>query len=50
VNRLTRAKAGRLNLFKTTWTNPRPDIAMATLDFISAGTVAAPFVGAISRE
>lgn len=50
TGRPARQKKMPLNLFKTTWTNPRPDVAITTLDFVSAGTVAAPFVVAISRE
>jgi hypothetical protein len=46
----TNAAHQALRLFKTTWENPRPDVAIETLDFISQMTAAAPFVLAITAE
>jgi hypothetical protein len=40
----------RISLFKYTWTNPRPDVAIDTIDFVSAMTRAAPFLVAITCE
>jgi len=40
----------RISLFRYTWTNPRPDVAIDTIDFISAMTRAAPFLVAITCE
>jgi hypothetical protein len=46
----TNADHQALRLFRTTWENPRPDVAIETLDFNSQMTAAAPFVLAISAE
>lgn len=45
-----------IRLFKTTWKNPRPEIEITTIDFLSirnaspGRTVAAPFLVAITAE
>ncbi len=39
-----------VRLFKRTWENPRPDQPLASLDFISHETVAAPFLIAVTAE
>ncbi len=33
-----------LRLFKRTWDNPRPEVAVETMDFTSTGTECAPFL------
>jgi hypothetical protein len=37
-------------LFRTTWTNPHPDVAVAALDLESAMRSCAPFIVAITAE
>jgi hypothetical protein len=37
-------------LFRKTWTNPAPDKAIASFDFISAKREAAPFLVAATVE
>jgi hypothetical protein len=37
-------------LYITTWQNPRPDVVIGSLDYISAMTEAAPFLIAITAE
>jgi tetratricopeptide (TPR) repeat protein len=44
-----RAGAG-VRLYRTTWANPHPDIAVATIDFVSAQARSAPFLLAITVE
>jgi len=39
-----------LQVFKSTWDNPRPDIEIETIDFVSRMTRAAPFLVAITAE
>jgi hypothetical protein len=39
-----------ISLFKYTWTNPLPNVAIDTIDFVSAMTRAAPFLVAITCE
>src|SRR6185436_3507236 len=39
-----------IRLFKTTWTNPRPDVEISTLDYVSKVTGSAPFLLAITVE
>jgi hypothetical protein len=43
-------KRSPISLFKYTWTNPRPDVAIDTIDFVSAMTRVAPFLVAITCE
>ncbi len=50
TNRFAQAQDTALSLFKLTWKNPLPDVAVATVDLVSSGTVAAPFVIAITAE
>jgi hypothetical protein len=40
----------RISLFKYTWTNPLPHVAIDTIDFVSAMTRAAPFLVGITCE
>src|SRR6185503_18324418 len=40
----------RIWLFRVTWDNPRPDVEIRTLDFVSLMRVAAPFLVAITVE
>jgi hypothetical protein len=40
----------RISLFKYTWTNPLPHVAIDTIDFVSAMTRAAPFLVAITCQ
>jgi WD40 repeat protein/Flp pilus assembly protein TadD/energy-coupling factor transporter ATP-binding protein EcfA2 len=37
-------------LYHSTWENPRPQVAIATVDFVSTNSMAAPFLVAISLE
>ena len=46
----TNAAGQALQLFKTTWENPTPEVPVATLDYISAMSTAAPFLIAITAE
>jgi hypothetical protein len=39
-----------VRLFTTTWENPRPDVAIAAVDFASTLTRAAPFLVAVTAE
>jgi WD40 repeat protein/serine/threonine protein kinase/tetratricopeptide (TPR) repeat protein len=39
-----------VQLFKKSWRNPRPDAPIATLDFVSTRTDAAPFLVALTAE
>ena len=41
---------GGLRLFRRTYENPRPEVEVATLDFLSTNQTAAPFVVAITVE
>jgi hypothetical protein len=40
----------KVSLFKYTWTNPRPDVEIEAIDFVSAMTRVAPFLVAITCE
>jgi len=46
----TNAAHQALRLFKMTWENPRPEVPIESLDFISQMPAAAPFVLAITAE
>lgn len=46
----TRPTSQQLRLFKRTWDNPFPDIPIRSLDFISKGLRAAPFLVALTIE
>jgi len=39
-----------LRLFKRTWENPRPDVIIDRIDFVSRKTEAAPFLVALTAE
>jgi eukaryotic-like serine/threonine-protein kinase len=39
-----------IRLFKTTWSNPRPDLAIETIDFVSKRAGVGPFLVAITVE
>lgn len=40
----------KLRLYKTSWTNPRPEVTIESIDFISAMADAAPFLIALTVE
>jgi hypothetical protein len=40
----------RLRLYQTCWTNPRPEVEVRTVDFVSAMTGSAPFLIALTVE
>ena len=40
----------KIPIFKTTWENPLPEVALASLDFVSTKEVVAPFLVAITAE
>ena len=42
--------ATRLRLYQTCWTNPRPEVEVRTVDFVSAMTGSAPFLIALTVE
>ncbi|MGV3531807.1 MAG: tetratricopeptide repeat protein, partial [Chthoniobacteraceae bacterium] len=46
----SRAKGGTLCLFKATWNNPRPDVVIRSVDYVSVAKSAAPIVVAITVE
>jgi hypothetical protein len=48
---LTSAKEREnLRLYESTWVNPKPEVAVTAIDFISLGTKCAPFLLAITAE
>jgi hypothetical protein len=50
TNGLTVQTRARLRLYKSVWENPRPNIAIATLDYVSKLTACSPFLIAITAE
>jgi hypothetical protein len=40
----------RVRLFKSTWVNPRPEVEIRSLDFVSAMSSSAPFLIALTAE
>ena len=50
VWQITKPPGITLRLFRTTWTNPRPDLEIKTLDFISAMSKAGPFLVALTAD
>ena len=50
VWRGTSADAASIRLYKTTWSNPRPDVEITSIDYVSAMTDSAPFLIAITAE
>lgn len=49
-NGKSRSRGTSVRLFKTTWTNPRPEIALTSIDFQSYRAGAGPFLVAITTE
>jgi hypothetical protein len=49
-NERTEGLGHSIQLYKFTWTNPRPDVSIQTIDFVSRGQESAPFLMAISVE
>jgi hypothetical protein len=39
-----------IHLYKTTWENPKPEIEITSIDFMSAGKTSSPFLVAITVE
>ena len=50
TNESSRAQGRTIRLFKSTWENPMPDSEVKSIDFVWAGTEAAPFLVAITAE
>jgi len=50
TNEATRKIGRTIRLFKTTWDNPSPEIAVKSIDFVSTHETAAPFLVAITVE
>jgi hypothetical protein len=49
-NEAAQSQGATLQLFKWTWANPRPEVKLESLDFVSAMTPCAPFIIAITAE
>ena len=49
-NEASRAAGRTIRLFKSTWQNPVPELAIQSLDFVSSHHSAAPFLVAITAE
>ncbi len=49
-NTATRNRGFALQLYRTTWPNPLPDVRIADVDFVSGGSRSAPFLLAITAE
>lgn len=49
-NRLTRKEGARLNVYLSTFANPRPKDQVLTIDFVSANTKCNPFILSVSTE
>jgi hypothetical protein len=49
-NAKSKAAGKAIRLYKSTWENPRPDVEITTLDFVSSMSEAAPFCVAITAE
>jgi WD40 repeat protein/tRNA A-37 threonylcarbamoyl transferase component Bud32/tetratricopeptide (TPR) repeat protein len=47
---LVSADGSRIRFYKRTWNNPRPEVSIASLDFVSHNAGAAPFLIAITTE
>lgn len=50
ANAESSAGGRRIQLFRTIWTNPHPDVEILSLDYVSKMTTAAPFLLAITAE
>jgi hypothetical protein len=44
------ARGNKIQLFKSTWPNPKPELEIVSLDFRSSMTEAAPFLVAVTVE
>lgn len=49
-NEAATASQMRQQLYKTTWKNPRPETPIASLDYVSAMAISAPFLIALTAE
>jgi len=51
-NRMTRGVGGgqTIQIYKTTWENPKPDVEITRIDFVSTKRRADPFLIAITVE
>jgi serine/threonine protein kinase len=43
-------KKGGIRIFQSKWSNPKPEVLVETIDFVSAETNVSPFVLAMTRE
>jgi hypothetical protein len=50
ANERTEAVGHLIQLYAFTWINPRPDVAIASLDFVSLGEESAPFLMAVTLD
>jgi WD40 repeat protein/predicted Ser/Thr protein kinase len=50
ANEMSRRQALPVGLFKFTWENPRPEVDIQSIDFVSAMSIPAPFLVAITAE
>jgi hypothetical protein len=49
-NPAARANGASLKLYKTSWENPRPEVEIVRVDYVSRMTTAAPFLIAVTAE
>jgi hypothetical protein len=49
-NTAARAQGKIIRLYHSRWENPRPEVPIYTMDFVSAGSLAAPFLVAVTLE
>jgi hypothetical protein len=49
-NLYVRTQNGSLRLYRTTWANPRPLVAVASIDYVSSQTQSAPFMVGLTVE
>ena len=50
TNEESRVQSKTIRLFRTTWENPEPDIAIQSIDFVSGDARGVPFLVAITAE
>lgn len=50
ANTASSASQIALQIYKTTWDNPRPEVAISTIDYVSSRSQAAPYLIAITLE
>ncbi len=50
ANDVSRQLGSKIRLFKTTWENPSPEVAVKSIDFVGGDLFAAPFLVAITVE